>query len=81
MSFKLVATACAAATIGIALTFTGVSAAGPSAMATQAAAPAQDAAPGIDPYLLLTKTCGALGTADAHRASLEVLANLAGPGA
>src|ERR1700689_5389530 len=73
MSFKLVATACAAATIGIALTFTGVSAAGPSAMATQAAAPAQDAPPGIDPYLLLTKTCGALGAADAFSFHAEVL--------
>src|SRR5271156_4702440 len=72
MSFKLVATACAAA-MGIALTFTGVSAEGPSAMATQAAAPAQDAAPGIDPYLLLTKTCGALGAADAFSFHAEIL--------
>src|SRR5271163_3026948 len=72
MSFKLAAAACGAA-IGIALTVTGVFAEGPSAMATQAAAPAPDAAPGIDPYLLLTKTCGALGAADAFSFHAEIL--------
>ena len=72
MSFKLATAACGAA-IGIALAVTGVFAAGPSAAATQAATPAPDTAPGIDPYLLLTKTCGALGSADAFSFHAEIL--------
>ena len=70
MSFKLAAAACGVA-MGIALAVTGALAADPSAAATQGAA--AEAAPGIDPYLLLTKTCSALGSADAFSFHAEIM--------
>jgi hypothetical protein len=74
MNSKFVIAACAAA-MGIALALNAASAADPSASATQAAPPAQAAPPNIDPHAdeLLTKMCGAVGSADAFSFHAEVL--------
>jgi hypothetical protein len=75
MNSKFVIAACAAA-MGIALGLNGALAADPSASATQAAPPAQPAPPpNIDPHAdeLLTKMCGAVGSADAFSFHAEIL--------
>ena len=75
MSFKLAVAACGAA-LGIALTLNGALAADPSASATQAAPVAQAAPlPSVDPHAeeLLTKTCEAMGSADAFSFHAEIL--------
>jgi hypothetical protein len=75
MSFKLAVAACGAA-FGIALNLNGALAADPSASATQAAPVAQAAPmPSVDPHAeeLLTKTCEAMGSADAFSFHAEIL--------
>src|SRR5208337_4102632 len=74
MSFKLAAAACGAA-VGMALALNAALAADPAATATQAAAPVQSAPPKIDPHAdeLLTKTCDALGSADAFSFHAEIM--------
>ncbi|WP_324094661.1 DUF2092 domain-containing protein [Candidatus Binatus sp.] len=76
MSFKFAAAACGAA-MGIALALNAALAADPSASPTQAAPPVQAAPqpPRIDPHAddLLTKTCEALGSADALSFHAEIL--------
>src|SRR5277367_3729101 len=74
MSFKFAAAVCGVA-MGIALTV-GAALADPSAAASPAAAPVQAApAPKIDPQAdaLLTKTCEALGSADAFSFHAEIM--------
>src|SRR5579862_2965246 len=74
MNFKLAAVACAAVMM-TALTLTPAVAADPSASSTQVAPPAPAAVPSIDPHAdeLLSKTCAALGTADAFSFHAEIL--------
>jgi hypothetical protein len=74
MSFKLAAAACGAA-MAIALTLNAALAADPSASPTQVAPPVQAAVPSIDPHAdeLLSKTCAALGTADAFSFHAEIM--------
>jgi len=74
MRFKLAAAACGAA-MGIALAFHASVGADPSASTTQVAPPVQTLPPKIDPHAdeLLTKTCEALGSADAFSFHAEVL--------
>ena len=74
MSFKLAAAVCGAA-MGIAVALNAALAADPSASPTQAAPPVQASPPKIDPHAdeLLTKTCEALGSADAFSFHAEIL--------
>ena len=75
MNLKFVVAACGTA-IGIAMALSAALAADPAATATQVAPPVQAAPiPKIDPHAeeLLTKTCGALGSADAFSFHAEVL--------
>ncbi len=74
MSYKLAAGACGAA-MGIALALSSALAADPSASPTQIAPPVQAAAPTVDPHAeeLLTKTCDALGSADAFSFHAEIM--------
>jgi hypothetical protein len=74
MSFKLVAAACGAS-MGIALALSAALAADPSASPAQAAPVQAAPQPSIDPHAdeLLSKTCAALGGADAFSFHAEVL--------
>jgi hypothetical protein len=74
MSFKLAAAACGAA-MGIALALNAALAADPAASPAQVAPPVQASVPNIDPHAdeLLSKTCAALGTADAFTFHAEIL--------
>jgi hypothetical protein len=75
MSFKFAAAACGAA-MGITFALNAAIAADPAATSTQAAPPVQAAPlPKIDPQAdeLLSKTCGALGAADAFSFHAEIL--------
>jgi hypothetical protein len=75
MRFKLAAAVCGAV-MGIALALNAASAADPAASPTQVAPPVQAAPlPQVDPHAdeLLTKTCNALGSADAFSFHAEVL--------
>lgn len=74
MSFKLAAAACGAA-MGIALALNAALAADPTASPAQVAPPTQASVPNIDPHAdeLLSKTCAALGTADAFSFHAEIL--------
>ncbi len=74
MRFKLATAACGAA-MGIALALSAALAADPASSQTQAAPFAQAAVPSIDPHAdeLLSKTCAALGTADALSFHAEIL--------
>jgi len=74
MSFKLAAAACGAA-MGIALALNAALAADPTASPTSVAPPLQASVPNIDPHAdeLLSKTCAALGTADAFSFHAEIL--------
>ena len=74
MNFKLAAAACGAVIV-IALTANAALAADPSASSTQVAPPVQATVPSIDPHAdeLLSKTCAALGTADAFSFHAEIL--------
>jgi hypothetical protein len=74
MSFKLAAAACGAA-MGIALALNAALAADPAASPSPVAPPVRAPVPSIDPHAdeLLSKTCAALGTADAFSFHAEVL--------
>jgi hypothetical protein len=74
MNFRLAAAACGAA-MGIAIALNAALAADPSAPPTQAAPPSQAAVSSIDPHAdeLLTRTCEALGSADAFSFHAEIL--------
>ena len=75
MSFKFGSAACGAV-MGIALALNGALAADPAATATQSAPPVQAApVPKIDPHAneLRTKTCEALGAADAFSFHAEIM--------
>src|SRR5271167_815905 len=74
MSFKLAAAACGAA-MGIALGLNPALAADPTASPSQVAPPVQATVPSIDPHAdeLLSKTCAALGAADALSFHAEIL--------
>jgi hypothetical protein len=74
MNSKFVIVTCAAA-MSLAMALNGAWAADSSASAAQSAPPVQPAPPNIDPHAeeLLTKMCGAVGSADAfsfHAGSL-----------
>jgi hypothetical protein len=68
------AAACCGAALGIALAFNAALAAEPAASPAQAASPVQSPPPKIDPKAdeLLTKTCEALGSADAFSFHAEI---------
>ena len=74
MSFKFAAAACGAA-MGIALALNAALAADPTASPAQVAPPVQASVPNIDPHAdeLLSKTCAALGTADAFSFHAEIM--------
>ncbi len=74
MRFRFAVAACVIS-IGIALAWNAASAADPAATPTQVAPPVPPAPPNVDPHAdeLLTKMCGAVGSADAFSFHAEIL--------